>query len=101
MTDGISLHSLKPLDQLSLPEVPKDKNLDSARQFEGMLMANLFQSMRKTVEPSNLLGNGQGSQQTYEYLLDQAVVAQAMQSGKGWGLAERLAESWNGDLKKS
>lgn len=101
MTDIAALHALKPVEHLKMAEMPQDKNLDSARQFEGMLMANLFQTMRKTVEESNLLENGQGARQTYEYLLDQAVVAQAMQSEKGWGLAERLAEGWNKDLKKS
>lgn len=58
-------------------------------------MAQLFQSLRKTVEPSGLFGDGGQAQQTYEYLFDQAVVEHAMASGRGWGLAERIEQDWN------
>lgn len=66
----------------------------AAREFEGMLMRQLFQTLRKTVEPSGLLGDSGGARNTYDYLFDQAVVEQAMASGKGWGLAARLEASW-------
>ncbi len=71
-----------------------DKTEKAARQFEGLLMSMLFQTMRKTVEPSGLLGDSGQSRSTYEYLLDQAVVDRAVSSGRGWGLAERLKASW-------
>ena len=74
---------------------PNGKTKEAAKQFEGMLMANLFQSLRKTVTPSGLFGNSGQARSTYEYLLDQAVVNHAMASGKGWGLAEKLEASWN------
>lgn len=67
---------------------------DAAKQFEGMLMTQIFQIMRKTVQHSGLFGDSALARSTYEYLLDQAVVDHAMSSGKGWGLAERLEESW-------
>jgi len=84
----------------------KTSSKEAAQQFEGLLMAQLFQSLRKTVEPSGLFGDGGQARQTYEYLLDQAVVNHAMASGKGWGLAERLESSWSRtkwvrDLKES
>lgn len=72
-----------------------DHTEKAARQFEGMLMSMLFQTMRKTVEPSGLFGEGGQSRSTYEYLMDQAVVEQAVSSGRGWGLADRLKTLWS------
>ncbi len=81
-----------------MQEVPRPSDKasvgDAAKQFEGMLMAQIFQTMRKTVQHSGLFGDSAGARSTYEYLLDQAVVDHAMSSGKGWGLASRLEESW-------
>ncbi|HJV91389.1 MAG TPA: rod-binding protein [Holophagaceae bacterium] len=73
---------------------PQDRTEASARQFEGMVMSLLFQTLRKTVEPSGLMGEGGQSRSTYEMLMDQAVVDKAVGAGRSWGLAERLAESW-------
>ena len=96
--------------ELVTPPLPNSKgkaNLkESAQQFEGMLIAQVFQSLRKTVKPSGLLGKENQSRQTYEYLFDQAIVNHAMASGKGWGLADRIERSWNQtnqnrDLKES
>lgn len=72
-----------------------DKTKEAAQQFEGLLMGLLFQAMRKTIQPSNLLGDSGHSRSTYEYLMDQAVANKAASSGKGWGLAERLEEAWS------
>ncbi|HJW43705.1 MAG TPA: rod-binding protein [Geothrix sp.] len=77
-----------------VPPGPSDKTDLAARQFEGLLMGLLFQTMRKTVEPSGLLGDSGQSRATYEYLMDQAVVDRAVTSGRGWGLAERLKAAW-------
>jgi Rod binding domain-containing protein len=89
---------LAPLTQapaaLAPVKAPNGKTLEAAKQFEGMLMANLFQGLRKTVQPSGLFGNSGNARSTYEYLLDQAVVNHAMTAGKGWGLSERLAANW-------
>lgn len=71
-----------------------DKSEKAARQFEGLLMSMLFQTMRKTVQPSGLFGESGQSRSTYEYLMDQAVVDRAVASGRGWGLAERLKAAW-------
>jgi Rod binding domain-containing protein len=73
----------------------KPGNAEAARQFEGMVMAYVFQQMRHTVQPSGLFGNEGMARSTYEYLLDQAVTAHAVQSGKGWGLSEKLAAQWD------
>jgi len=92
------LSAVDPLAQAqgskALPE-PSEKTDKAARQFEGLLMGVLFQTMRKTVEPSGLFGESGQSRSTYEYLMDQAVVDRAVSGGRGWGLAERLKESWN------
>jgi Rod binding domain-containing protein len=77
-----------------LPD-PTDKTDKAARQFEGLLMGLLFQTMRKTVQPSGLFGDSGQSRSTYEYLMDQAVVDQAVSTGHGWGLAERLKAVWS------
>lgn len=69
----------------------------AARQFEGLLMSMLFQTMRKTVQPSGLFENSGQTRSTYEYLLDQAVVERAVSGGRGWGLADRLKEAWSRD----
>ena len=72
-----------------------EKTDKAARQFEGLLMGLLFQTMRKTVQPSGLFGDSGQSRSTYEYLMDQAVVDRAVSSGHGWGLADRLKASWS------
>ncbi|HNX94712.1 MAG TPA: rod-binding protein [Holophaga sp.] len=71
------------------------KDAKAAAMFEGMLMAQIFQSMRKTIQPSGLFGENSNAHATYNYLLDQAVVEHAVAAGKGWGLAEKLEQSWN------
>lgn len=73
----------------------QDKTKEAAQQFEGLLMGLLFQAMRKTIQPSGLLGDSGHSRSTYEYLMDQAVANKAAASGKGWGLAERLEAEWS------
>jgi Rod binding domain-containing protein len=78
----------------AIPET-LEKTEKAARQFEGMLMGLLFQTMRKTVEPSGLFGDSGQSRSTYEYLMDQAVVERAVSGGRGWGLAERLQACWS------
>lgn len=90
-----SAMAVAPLDAVA--QIPAEglKDAEAAKQFEGMLMANLFQCLRKTVNHSNLFGNSGSAQSTYEYLLDQAVVNQAMTAGKGWGLSDRLQTSWS------
>jgi Rod binding domain-containing protein len=96
--DGPSLIAQSPRDLL-VAELPssgsaKTSPKEAAQKFEGLLMAQLFQSLRKTVEPSGLFGDGGQARQTYEYLFDQAVVEHAMASGQGWGLAERIEKDW-------
>ncbi len=88
----VDLDSTLTLKQRTPP--PQDRTADSAKQFEGMIMSVLFQSLRKTVEPSGLLGESGQSRATYEMLMDQAVVDKAVGSGRSWGLAEKLERSW-------
>jgi Rod binding domain-containing protein len=75
-------------------------NAEAAKQFEGMLMAFMFQQMRKTVQPSGLFGDSGMARSTYEYMLDQAVTSNAMDGGKGWGLSQQLAAQWNAQTAK-
>ena len=59
-----------------LPSGPEGRSArEAALEFEGLLMAQLFQTLRKTVEPSGLFGEEGQARSTYEYLLDQAVEA--------------------------
>jgi len=99
-TAALSLPSRSPLDSLNLaapqPGQGKASNQEAARMFEGMLMTQLFQAMRKTIPESGLLGEDSQARKTYEYLLDQAVLEHAVRGGKGWGLAERLEKAWSG-----
>lgn len=94
------LMNLPTLDPRALaaprvPAAPEGRSpREAAREFEGLLMAQLFQTLRKTVEPSGLFGEEGQARSTYEYLLDQAVVQHAMNTGRGWGLAERLEQAW-------
>ena len=71
-----------------------DKTDKAARQFEGLLMSMVFQTMRKTVQPSGLFVDSGSTRSTYEYLMDRAVVDRATSTGHGWGLAERLKANW-------
>jgi len=73
------------------PPAGKDPK-EAAKQFEGMLMSNLFQVLRKTVHHSGLLG-GDSATGTYEYLLDQAVINHALDAGWTCGLRDRLETS--------
>jgi Rod binding domain-containing protein len=88
---------INPLSLVNAPQPPKgdpEKLKKTAAEFEGMLMAQVFQALRKTVEPSGLFGNSQNERSTYDYLLDQAVIKNAIEGGHTWGLAVRLEESW-------
>lgn len=58
-------------------------------------MSVMFQTLRKTVQPSGLFGDSGQTRSTYEYLMDQAVVDRAVSTGHGWGLAARLKASWS------
>lgn len=99
-TDSLFISGQRPPQELTpAPELGR-KDAKAAQQFEGMLMANLFQCLRKTVDHSTLFGDSGSAQGTYEYLLDQAVVTHGMGSGKGWGLAERLEASWAAQAAK-
>ncbi len=73
---------------------------EAAKQFEGFLMANLFQELRKSVHPSGLFGDGGTARGTYEYLLDQAVVSHAMDAGRSWGLTDKLEVSLKAATRK-
>jgi Rod binding domain-containing protein len=73
---------------------PQEKTSAAAKQFEGMLMQLLFQTLRKTVEPSGLMGESGQARSTYEYMMDQAIVDKATSSGRSWGIAERLEAAW-------
>ena len=92
----LASQSPQDLVPVTLPRLGLDKATDkeAALMFEGLIMTQLFQAMRKTVQPSGLFGDDSQARSTYEYLLDQAVVEHAMASGKGWGLAERLEKTW-------
>lgn len=67
---------------------------EAATAFEGMLVSQMLQAMRKTVPRSGLLGDSGQARGTLEYLMDQAVVDAAMKGGRTWGLAKRLEASW-------
>jgi Rod binding domain-containing protein len=83
------------------PGASKEKNAAAARQFEALLMANMFKEMRQTVHPSGLFGNDTNAQSTYEYLLDQAVTTSALKGGKGYGIAQKLEAAWDRQTPKS
>ncbi len=82
------------------PGASRAGNAEAAKQFEGMLMAFVFQQMRQTVQPSGLFGEEGTARSTYEYLLDQAVTSNAMKAGKGWGLSQKLAAKWDAQTVK-
>lgn len=88
--------------ELVQAQLPTGKsNRDAALEFEGLIMSQLFQAMRRTVEPSGLFGGNPQTRSTYEYLLDRAVIDRSVQSGRSWGLAQRLEEAWNPPAMKT
>ncbi len=105
MIEGLpSLNAQAPRDLLS-PDLTsmgpgQTSPKEAAQKFEGLLMAQMFQSLRKTVQHSGLFGDEGQARQTYEYLLDQAVVEHAMASGRGWGLAEKIERDWTRQNEK-
>lgn len=96
---------LKAVSQAPQDLVPPRPGLDKATghqaalMFEGLVMTQMLQAMRKTIQPSGLFGDDSKTRATYEYLLDQAVVEHAMASGKGLGLADRLEKTWAQEKK--
>ncbi len=98
---------LKPVTQTPTELVPPRLGLDktttqeAARLFEGMVLMQMFQAMRKTIQPSGLFGDDTQTRSTYEYLLDQAVVEHAMASGKGLGLSDRLEKTLEAEKNNS
>ncbi len=101
MSSPILSLAATPAQDLVVPALPGGRDpKEAAMQFEGLLMANLFKEMRKTVHTSGLFGQSDSARGTYEYLLDQAVVNHAMESGKTWGLSERLASSFAASKQK-
>jgi len=91
ITSPIDLASAK-VSQMSRQE--ENKMGQTATEFEAMLMTQLFQTLRKTVEPSGLFGCNQTERSIYDYLFDQSIFQNAAANGKTWGLASRLEESW-------
>lgn len=92
--DALALKLQSPADLVALPSAEAMKRHEAAVEFEGLLMSQMLQTMRKTVEPSGLFGENRQARSTYEYLLDQAVIQHSLKSGKGWGLAEKLEAAW-------
>ena len=90
---GISAAAAAPQDLVVQAQPSGTSPKEAAKQFEGMLMANLFQQLRKTVHTSSLFGGDGSATQTYEYLLDQAVVNHAIEGGRTWGLSGKLEGS--------
>jgi Rod binding domain-containing protein len=101
------MDSLKLVSQPSQDLVPLRLGLDkatdqeAARMFEGLILTQMFKVMRQAIPPSGLFGEDTQTRATYEYLLDQAVVEQAMAAGKGLGLADRLEKTWEQQKKSA
>ena len=98
MSDPIRPLALRPQELTAPTGAPLSKERAEIRKaaasFEGMLMSTMFQHMRKSIQPSGLLGDSGQARGTLEYLMDQAIVDSAMKGGKTWGLAQRLEEAW-------
>lgn len=97
MSGEVRLLAARPPVQAPGQPAPGSADADlrkAAVAFEGMLISLMFQNMRKTVQPSGLLGDSGQARGTLEYLLDQAVVDSAMKGGRSWGLAQRIEEAW-------
>jgi hypothetical protein len=60
----------------------------------------MFQTLRKTVEPSGLFGDNKNERGIYEYLFDQSIFQKAAENGQTWGLASRLEEAWKDHFKE-
>lgn len=99
--EPLALRAADPKDLVSAQLPIGKSSREAALEFEGLLMSQLFQAMRKTVEPSGLFGGSGQTRSTYEYLLDRAVIDRSVQNGKGWGLAERLEAAWNDPASKT
>jgi len=98
--DALKPASQSPQDLLLFRAgVDKPTDHEAALLFEGLVLTQMFQSMRKTIQHSGLFGDDSQTRSTYEYLLDKAVVEHAMASGKGLGLAEKLEKTWEAQKK--
>lgn len=105
MSDAIRPVAIRPEDLSSRQVAPPGTNRadihKAAVSFEGLLISTMFQTMRKTVPSSGLLGDSGQAKGTLEYLLDQAIVDSAMNGGRTWGLAKRLEEAWMARVPQS
>lgn len=71
---------------------------DAARQFEGLLMQQLLQILRKTAPSGGLMG-GDSSGEMYVQMFDEAI-AEALSKGDGIGLRDMLIEGLGGEVAK-
>jgi len=76
----------KPLDNKSIPS--KDQQIDKAsRQFEALLLHQVFKSMWDTVPKSDFLGGNSNEGEMYRDMFNEAL-ADSFSNGQGIGIRE-------------
>ncbi|HEY9722668.1 MAG TPA: rod-binding protein [Oscillatoriaceae cyanobacterium] len=89
MTLSADLNPIHPLDPPPAPKTAGQKKLYKACQdFEGVMLGLVFKEMRKSVQSSDPLDQGQ-AQDIYHGMLDDAM-SKSMATTGGIGLAEDL-----------
>jgi len=77
-----------------------DQALTVAREFESLLVNEVFKAMRQTVPESPLFGGG-FSNDVFTSMLDEQLARQAAEGGSGFGLAETMAQQMGGGTAPS
>ena len=73
---------------------PQDRKIMAvARDFEALMIDQLFQTMRQTVNPTGL--DGGSTMKTYQGMMDEKM-ASLMAHGQGLGLADMIARQLMG-----
>lgn len=72
-----------------------DQALTVAREFESLLVGEVFKAMRETVPDSPLFGGG-FSHDVFTGMLDEQLARQAAEGGSGFGLAETMVQQMGG-----
>jgi flagellar protein FlgJ len=74
------------------PAAAQDRKLRQAcRDFESILLFNLFKEMRRTIPKSGLLPPAPGKE-TFQMMFDQKIAEDLSQRGEGMGLQQVLYE---------
>lgn len=90
---------LKKAEELKALTQDKQELRRIAGQFEAYFMNMMMKSMRQSV-PKNPYMNGGFAEDVYTQMLDDTLTRKAVETGRGYGIAEMIINAYEKLLKK-